>query len=89
MHRTDYGRCVRAAPGGTRQLIRDLGVISQEMLYGTGNLSHWARRVKKVHFIIAVSDFVWNAACPRFDFVEAESFFVVPRFTNIDMLVSW
>jgi hypothetical protein len=54
----------------------------------------WARqfahsiwRVKQVHFVVFLSDFIWHAARPGFDLVKGESLLVVPRLTHIYRLI--
>lgn len=55
----------------------------------TGNFFHLTGRIEKIHFVVTVSYFVWNTACPGLDLVKAKILLIVSGFAHVNMLISW
>lgn len=87
MHRTYKRRGIRRSPGRLGQRVAWFGIISQQVLDGTGQLLQRSGRIIQVHLIVPVPDFFWQATCPRLDLVQLVLLLVVPRFADIDLLV--
>jgi hypothetical protein len=59
------------------------------MLDWTWNLLHLPWSVKKIHFVVLLSDFIRHAARPGLDLVQFELIFVISCFADIDLLIGW
>lgn len=80
-------RRVWATPSWSRQAVCFFGVIAKEVLNRARNLPQRTCDIVQIHFIVSISDFVGEAACPGLDLIELELFFVVSRLANIDLLL--
>jgi hypothetical protein len=87
MDGTDYRRSIGASPRRPRKFVCFLGIVSQEVLNWTGYFLHLAGNIKQIHLVVSISYFVRNAACPRFDLVEVEFLFIIPRLADVNVFV--
>lgn len=87
MDRPDEGRRIRAPPRWLRQIVCFFSIGLQQMLDGTGDLPHGARRRPEIHLIVLVANLFGQTAGPRLDLAELAFFFVIPRLADIHHLV--
>jgi hypothetical protein len=84
---TDLRRGIFRTPLWFGQLVVLLLIILEHVCNRTWGLLQFPWCIEEIHYVVLVTNLIWQAACPSLDLVELVVLFVVARLAHVDLLV--